>query len=97
MEKKPIKTKAKKKQPVVAEVVRLREPDLDLVSILQRMLKQAETGELTSIVACITVNGEDEVVLMGRPDQPAKAIGNLEIIKAELTDCVRSLYTDNEM
>lgn len=96
MEKKPRKTRAKKK-PVLAEVIRLHKPCPYLVSTLEEMLAEALTGELTSMVACVTVNGEDEVVLLGRPDQPAKAIGNLEIIKAELMDCLRSFHADGEM
>lgn len=95
MEKKPRKSRSKSKtKPKLAEVVRLREPCPHLIAVLQEMLEEAETGELTSLVACITVNGEDEIVFMNRPDQPVKVIGNLEIIKAELLDCIRSMQEE---
>ena len=86
----PKKRGRPKKKPPLAEVFPIREPDELMISILQDMLELAEAGSLTSLVACVTVDHNDEMILMGNPEQPAKTIGNLELIKAELIDCLRS-------
>lgn len=80
----------KKKAVKLAEVIQLHTPDPILIEILEELLELAEAGRLTSLVATTTIDNDDEIILCGRPEQPAKSIGNLELIKAELIDCARS-------
>ena len=94
--KKPKKSPPQKSKPKaqLAEVINIRPVDNEMVDLLQDLLDQAEDGRLTSLVACVTIDGEEQFILMGRPDQPAKMIGSLEVIKAELIDCVRAEYAE---
>lgn len=86
--------KKKVEAPKLAEVVQLHAPDEDLITVLEGMLELAQQGRLTALLATATIDNRDEIMFLGRPEQVANTVLNLEILKAELIDCVRSMEAE---
>jgi len=77
------------KKPKLAEVVRINEPCPLLITNLEEMLEEAREGRLNSLVGVVGGAAGEYIILLGRPEQPSKTIGELEIVKQEFIDQVR--------
>ena len=68
----------------MGDIVSISKPDPDLVQMLEEMLMQARSGELTSIAAVILRNEKIDFAIQTPNFTTLEMLGALELLKAEM-------------
>jgi len=68
----------------MGDVVGIKKPNNELVELLQRLLREAQTGRLTSLAAVVLRNDDADFAIHAPELTTLEMIGALECLKAEL-------------